>query len=178
MMRFSQPVLLLVMVAMGTGCQPKTLPVSASPEIPEQMSNPIKLTDTEVEVVVLAAMVKTACFGSCPAFEALVFSSGKVTWRGDRNVEMIGNYETRVSEQWVAELMASADQYGVFGMAPHFPSDGHILEDVPHTLVVLRKGKETMRIDNQADAPLELQHFEKYFMEKLLGCQWMMASRQ
>lgn len=165
--------MLLLCTAPGMGCRPKTLPVATiPPDVPEQPSNPIDLNETETEADIVAAMVKTPCFGSCPAFEALVYSNGKITWRGDRNVVMIGHFQARVNEQWIAELMAAAEQYGVFAMQNHYPADGHILEDVPHTLLVLRKGKETKRIDNQADAPLDLQRFEKHFMEKLNGCQW------
>lgn len=169
--------MLLVATAMGTGCHPKSLPVTTTaPDTPEHPSNPIDLKETEAEATIVAGMVQTPCFGSCPAYEALVYSTGKVTWRGDRNVAMIGHYETRVNEQWIAELMAMAEQYGVFGMKFHYPADGHILDDVPHTLVLLRKGKETIRIDNQADAPLDLQRFEKHFLEKLISCQWTVAS--
>lgn len=170
-------VLFALATAMGWGCRPKSLPAATTaPDIPEQQSVPIDLKETEAEAGIVAAMVQTPCFGSCPAYEVLVYSNGKVTWRGDRNVAMIGHYETRVNEQWIAELMATAEQYGVFGMKNHYPADGHILEDVPHTLLVLRKGKETKRIDNQADAPLDLQRFEKHFMEKLISCQWSVGS--
>ena len=172
--------LFVVLVApatiVGLGCHPKSLPEAPpAPDVPEQLSMPVELKETESEAGIVAAMVQTPCFGSCAAFEALVYSNGKITWRGDRNVAMIGHYNAHVNEQWIAELMATAEQYGIFGMKNHYPDDGHILEDVPHTLLVLRKDKETKRIDNQADAPLDLQRFQKHFMEKLNSCQWSMA---
>ncbi len=66
------------------------------------------------------ALSRTGCYGACPAFEVTIYSTGKVIFRGDRYVAIIGRREYRVNVDSAKSLFSLARQIGFFSMPRGF----------------------------------------------------------
>ena len=120
----------------------------------------------------VASLRRTACFGACPVFSVEIWSDGQVRWQGERHVERVGAYSARVSAAWIAELLKAGDRAGYFGLASQYPRNGQLVPDVPLTITMLRRGNREHQVTNNADAPLALLRFERYWLEKLETLRW------
>lgn len=122
--------------------------------------------------VKVASLRRTPCFGSCPVFAVEVWSDGQVTWQGEKNVARLGAYTAHVPAAWIAELMQEAEQSGFFQLANHYPTNGRPVPDLPETILTLRRGNAEHHVTDNADAPLGLLRFERYWQEKLEMLTW------
>jgi len=121
---------------------------------------------------IVVSLQKTPCFGSCPVFEARVFSNGTAIWEGERHTARIGKYEATVPHEWLNELMAEAEAIDFFRMAVRYPLYGSALPDVPQTITFMQNGGKQRRVTDNAAAPVDLVRFEKMLEEKLNTLEW------
>jgi hypothetical protein len=54
---------------------------------------------------------QTACFGTCPSFQVIVFSDGTVIFDGESNVDAVGVYKLPENKELFTNLIKLADQY-------------------------------------------------------------------
>ena len=120
----------------------------------------------------VASLRRTACFGNCPVFSVEIWSDGQVRWQGERHMARVGAYSARVSAAWIAGLLQAGDRAGYFELASQYPRNGQLVPDVPLTITMLRRGNREHQVTNNADAPLSLLRFERYFLEKLETLRW------
>ncbi len=132
---------------------------------------------TATERVQVASLRRTACFGSCPVFLAEVWSDGQVTWQGERHVARLGHYTAQAPATWIAELLKEAEQSGFFRLGGHYPTNGRLVSDLPQTITMLRQNNKEYRVTDNADAPLGLLQFERYWQEKLEELSWNMVKQ-
>ncbi len=121
---------------------------------------------------VVASLRRTACFGACPVFSVEIWSDGQARWQGERHVARLGAHSARVSSAWIAGLLKAGDRAGYFELASQYPRNGQLVPDLPLTITMLRRGNREHRVTNNADAPLALLRFERYFLEKLETLRW------
>lgn len=62
------------------------------------------------------AMERTICFGTCPAYELLIFGDGTVVFEGKRYVKQPGRWSYRVGLDVVASLIAAFRQADFFSL--------------------------------------------------------------
>ncbi len=120
----------------------------------------------------VASLRRTACFGTCPVFSVEIWSDGQVLWMGERYVTRVGAHSARASAVWIAGLLKAGDRAGYFEFAGQYPRNGQLVPDLPLTITMLRRGDREHRVTNNADAPLALLAFERYFLEKLETLRW------
>ena len=122
-------VFLFSMMLAVTACNPKTAskvtettPKTPTPveqptvpkvEIPDEPPIAVEEPMEEVKVELIASIKKTACYGTCPTFETKIYSDGRVTYHGKKNVERVGHYEGLLKGDFQAEIrdMAVAVKY-------------------------------------------------------------------
>ncbi len=159
----------------GVTCTPRmqASPVAGLPDIAMP-------TDVEEELAgmlpddkrrLVASLRRTPCFGSCPVFSVEVWSDGRVNWQGESHVARIGSFSTQVSAEWIAELLREGERAGFFELAAQYPN-GSLVPDLPQTILMLRRGKKSYRVIDNADSPLALQRFERYWQEKIENLNW------
>lgn len=167
---------LLIGVALLQGCHRQVAPlqrvVSQGNEDNRGRRDEDALAAWENTPGVVASLSKTPCFGSCPAFEALVYADGTVIWHGRLNVSRLGEYRAKASANWVQEIFQRAYEIRFFSMPEQFPANGQLLPGLPQTITYLHKVSWSNRIVDNADAPLELQAFELFFQQKLETLKW------
>ena len=163
-----------------TACSPKVVPnavVESTPPVSEQSTpEAIREKDVERPVYMVASILKTPCFGTCPVLEAWVYSDSTAIWCGAEHSPLIGNYKATVSAKWLEELKTRAEAYGIMDMEGRYPPRGIRLEDVPMTVIQFEEEHRIRRIVDHADAPYALLEFEKYFLRHLLTLEWEKVS--
>ncbi len=174
MMSFRFCQIALLVLAFGVGCQRHALPTSGA-EQPKILgkTEPGEPAAPAAQLPFLVAKIsKTPCFGTCPVFEAEVISDGKVFWRGKKHVARLGNFEASASKSMLSELSGRAEALGFFSFERQYPANGRRITDFPTTTSYLHWGKNERRVEDNFDAPLALQEFEKFFAEWLEQLAW------
>ncbi len=131
---------------------------------------------TNLEKTVVASLKKTPCFGTCPVFEFELLGSGEAIFIGKKQVGRIGKYRATVPKNWLSDLVKNAEAAGFFNFSTNYPTNGRKIADFPVTITFLRTAKTERRIENNFDAPLGLQNFEAFFLEKIEMLEWVKIS--
>ena len=169
----------LCMILMIWACSDKTGPTALPPkaeveaptrperEEPVEVVSPESKVETEVkeQVVLVARIKKTPCFGKCPVFEIFLYSDGSATYKGKKNVEMVGEYEAQASEELIKLIQEKAEAINYFDLEDIYPANGRLIKDIPNTVTELMdKSGQKKQITNNHNAPQELQDFEQYLL--------------
>lgn len=165
--------------------------ISCTPKIVEEVKKPVEkptvdtvavveLVDT-VETVVeapppppppppmVASIKRTACFGKCPVYQVQFFADGRIVYEGKRNVDFIGWYEGRISNEKVAEILKQAKQIGYFNLSNKYPNSGPEIVDLPSTVTFIKMDEQEKTVVDRHDSPLHLQRFERYMDDMIKG---------
>lgn len=158
-------------IDLETGTAPSAVPVLSSFALPQADSLPVN------KRVKLASFRRTPCFGSCPAYSVEVWSDGQVTWNGEQHVTRLGAYTAQAPAGWIKDLLRKGELTGFFKLGSYYPTNGRPVPDVPQTIIMLRQGMQEHQVTDSADAPLELQQFERYWQEKLEMLSWKVVRK-
>lgn len=106
---------------------------------------------------------KTPCFGTCAAFTLTINgSSNSMTYKGDLNVEKIGNYEKNISDEELTKLVNAFDKKKFFGFKDGYTTPA---TDIPSKLITYSINGKTKKVEDQQNAPPELKELEKLLDE-------------
>ena len=170
-------------VAFVWACTPKSAPppspnaplvTAQAPLMPDTVPAPPQVVSLVFgsKPALVASMSKTACFGSCPVFEAQVWADGTATWKGIKNVDRVGMFTAKVPKNWLKDLEVKANETNFFSWLPHYPKQGKEVPDLPVTTCFFKKEGTENRVVDAGDAPADLRRFEKYFWEQLDILEW------
>jgi hypothetical protein len=109
---------------------------------------------------------RTSCFGKCPTYSITVFNSGYVEYHGKRNVEKIGFYSARVSDEQKELIIQKCKGINFFKLNDRYDAN---MTDVPSTLLAFQYEDNRKVVVDRADAPPELHIFEKEMDLLLFG---------
>jgi len=102
---------------------------------------------------------KSVCFGTCPAFSMTINGeTNKIKYKGDSNVEKMGNYEKSISDADLSKLVEAFEKYKFFEMKDVY--DGE-MTDLPSRYVSFSYGGKSKKIKDRHGAPAELKEIEK-----------------
>jgi Domain of unknown function (DUF6438) len=159
-------------------CNRKTTKITETttnaPVVPTTPTVPIapKTTDDATAYVVLS-ISRTACYGNCPVYEAKLMSNGKAYYNGMRAVDRIGTYETVVDAERLAELWKNIAQVKYFDFAAKYPTDEkYQIADLPSCITFVNDGKQSKTINNNNEAPANLQWIEHEIDTFFEHCTW------
>ena len=134
--------------------------------------------DEEEVLETILEFKQTSCFGKCPTFSVELLSDGRMFYNGKANVEKIGVYETTVNNSFIYTVFQEAEKIDYFNLSEKYPTDGKDIPDLPKTIIFLKNEKKERRITDSFDAPLSLQNFEKYLLEKIDDLHWTKVGPQ
>jgi len=110
------------------------------------------------------SLQKTACFGRCPMFTLNIDgATNKATYKGDQNVDKIGTYEKKVSDDELQKLVNEFDKRNFFGLQDAY-NNQHVT-DLPSTYISYSNNGKTKKIQDRFQAPPELKELEKLLEE-------------
>lgn len=126
------------------------------------------LFETSELPYVVAYIKRTACFGKCPAYEARIYSDGKVTYRGQSNVEMLGNWEAKIELKRLNDIVKKAFDIKYFLLEDQYPDPSVRITDVPTTFTGITCKGQKKNISNKFEGPEKLKVFEDE-MDKVIA---------
>jgi hypothetical protein len=97
--------LMLIPAASCGGCDvggaSSFIPLSGAQDVP---------SDTVI------ALMRTTCYGGCPAYSLTISADGKVLYRGREHVKRKGEVESRISQEKLKELVAAFKEIDYFDL--------------------------------------------------------------
>lgn len=108
---------------------------------------------------------RTSCFGRCPTYEISVFESGYVIYHGKRNVDKIGFYESRLSNEQLKLILERAKAIDYFQLNDRY--DGN-MTDVPSTITLIQYNDDIKAVIDRVNGPQALKQFQREMDELLL----------
>ncbi|HNA42349.1 MAG TPA: DUF6438 domain-containing protein, partial [Saprospiraceae bacterium] len=104
----------------------------------------------------------------CPAYEARIYSDGKVTYRGQSNVEMLGNWEAKIELKRLNDIVKKAFDIKYFLLEDQYPDPSVRITDVPTTFTGITCKGQKKNISNKFEGPEKLKVFEDE-MDKVIA---------
>jgi hypothetical protein len=124
------------------------------------------------ESLLVASLERTTCYGNCPYYEVKVYSDGVVTYKGRKNVEYLGLYKGRLSQEQVRQLSEMAKSVGYIHLENKYPVKGLGIIDFPVCITsVVQEGVKKM-VYNRNDAPQRLVEYQNFFDELIEDLEW------
>jgi len=119
---------------------------------------------------------RTACYGNCPQYTALLLSDGKALYHGKRNVDKIGSYLSQVNKRKVFELDGRIQKAKFFEFADAYPENGERIVDASNTILFSEYQSKRKKIDINHDAPAELIQLIDFMDSFFDGLEWQSAN--
>ncbi len=166
-------------ILITTNCTPKVEQIVKESNTTERDEQKAEANQKPKDIVmmtapyVVAAIKTTPCYGKCPVYEATLYSDGKVTWFGKKFTERIGRFETKVSEEVVADVRSKIKEGGIFFLEDSYPSQRKLfITDLPNTVISISNGAQPKVITDNHGAPKNLLIFEDYLKAFFEGIDW------
>jgi hypothetical protein len=161
--------LLAIVMLSTTACSKKTSGKMAEDkavsESEDKLAGMSDETAERMKADTLLLFQKTACFGACPTYDVLVYSNGKVMYKGIKNVDRMGVHHSKLDIKQLSELLKEASKCNFFNLADNYPvDDAEFIADLSNTIVYLKQGDLRKKIFDNNGAPEELVAFEQYLV--------------
>ena len=124
------------------------------------------------ESLLVASLERTTCYGNCPYYEVKVYSNGLVTYNGRKNVEYLGLYEGRLSQQQIRQLLDKAKSVGYIHFENKYPIKGLGIIDFPVCITSVTEGAKKKMVYNRNDSPQRLVEYQNFFDELIEELDW------
>ncbi|PJJ48054.1 DUF6438 domain-containing protein [Hymenobacter chitinivorans] len=113
----------------------------------------------KVEAVPVIVFKRTPCFGTCPHYEATIFSDGHVTYIGYRYVPLTGPHELKLP---VATVNTILDEARRLNFATYEERYSQGSTDLPATILSIRQPNGQLKtVQAEEGTPPELEAFMK-----------------
>ncbi|RZK24006.1 MAG: hypothetical protein EOO56_03070 [Hymenobacter sp.] len=149
---------LLAFAAGLPACSQRTAPQQPTFRKPHPVSTiPINTAPGDTVLV----FQRTLCYGTCPAYTATVFRSGKVSYYGERFVPVLGQHALSLDQPTVAAMLAEARRINFNSLLPNYRAQ---VSDQPGTIITtyLPGQKPHQVMAEQGAAPALLQGYIDY----------------
>lgn len=96
---------------------------------------------------------KTACFGKCPVYQLSIDANGKANLKGEKFMDLIGDYQRQLSDEEFLKLTTAFDNANFFAFKDEYEgrrSDG------PTTFISFSKSEQTKKIKASSPIPADL----------------------
>lgn len=100
---------------------------------------------------------KTECKGKCPAYYMEIFNSGKVTFKGKKNVDKIGKYSKQIEIKEVKNLISEFEKVNFNIFQNEYLSS---ITDLPTTYIGFNNKGTNKLIRDYYGSPQELKNLE------------------
>ncbi|WP_181163606.1 DUF6438 domain-containing protein [Pontibacter mangrovi] len=109
---------------------------------------------------------KTPCFGTCPAYNATLYTDGSIAYVGLRYVPIKDSLQLQLPEKEFLELRKALQELNYPSLQKTYLSS---YTDLPSTyLTFYENGKEQKRVKHQQDGPKALQDFITTLHEQIM----------
>jgi len=117
----------------------------------------------------VVSMKKTICYGTCPAYEIKIYDNLEVSLKGEKYLDLIGSFESKISKARLGELSQ------MFSDANFFEFDNKYYEafsDLPTTYIMFSQDGQSKEIMDYYGAPEALKKLEEEVAKLLDELDW------
>ncbi len=132
-----------------------------------------ELTDSLAQPHLMFLLKRTGCYGTCPVFEAKVYSNGRATYDGIRHVQRIGLFEALVDSNWIQIMLDSALSIQYLSFEDQYPIGSESIPDLPTTTTKVFWNNQEKTVENNFGSPKSLRNFEDFLESELEKLQWV-----
>jgi hypothetical protein len=125
------------------------------------------------ELYPIITFEKTTCFGTCPAYQFKAYPDGSVTYTGKKYVDLMGEYNSKLSPEELANLKSLFDEGNFFKYANVYSAN---IEDQPTTYLYYDNGQQNAKITDYFGAPESLKKLEKDIEARINAIQWQKSN--
>jgi TonB family protein len=120
----------------------------------DEAKPPVSINDGD-----FVKLSRWGCYGTCPAYELTITSSGDVTWEGKLFVNSVGTTHSKMDPDAAHELIARFQEPRFWKLCANYSTG---VTDSATTDINLRIGGKSKSVSNYADsAPAWVEDFEK-----------------
>ncbi len=116
---------------------------------------------------------RLGCYGPCPIYKLTIYGNGKVVYKGEKNVKVVGERVTTLEKEKVAALLAEFEKINYFELSDNYqggPTDGTSAV----TSIALGNKKKTIKNYHPApDSPRALKELENQIDSITNSTQWI-----
>lgn len=125
------------------------------------------------KVYMVASIKRTPCLGSCSIYEAKLYSDGKATFFGRKNVNLKGRYEGQITPKQMKSLIEKIHEVDFFNLESSYPIDDKKgVTENSKTITTIQLGDQIKKIKTNNEGPEKLVAFENYLDELFDRMQW------
>lgn len=157
--------------------------VSACKRVGIQASNPQIDANKDIPKDTLIKLQRTRCFGTCPAYELIIYNDGKVTFKADyiagkSKEEKPALIESKISQEKVKEIIREFQKANFFDFSSDEYSHGKCttITDMPSAMTFIRYNGKEKSVDHYHGcdkAPKALTQLEDRIDELVNTKQWL-----
>jgi hypothetical protein len=107
---------------------------------------------------------KTPCYGTCPVYEALLYESGRVLYKGEEHMPAEGQHELWLLPKTIKHLLRQTREVNFYSLAAYYPAQG---PDFPSTYLTLYDSDSIKTVRHQEGGPKPLLDLLQYLHEAL-----------
>ena len=100
---------------------------------------------------------ETPCFGKCPVYEMEIYKSGLVNYKGQMNVDKVGEYTKTITKKEVEDLIDLFNDIDFFALEDEYQG---LMTDLPTVYTTFNYEGKSKTIENYHGAPDELRQLE------------------
>jgi hypothetical protein len=116
---------------------------------------------------VLTGIERGPCFGKCPEYKAVIYTSGFAEYFGGRNNPLQGNYQCRLKPEELSTVKALMNQYSIAEADSEYVNK--YLADFPAYWLMVSDKKGSRRIlVNHQEPPANIRDYT-YEIDKFVG---------
>lgn len=116
----------------------------------------------------------TGCYGPCPIYKLELFASGAIIYEGEKEVDRIGQYKSKLSDETMDELFAKLEEIGFFTMK--LKNNSKML-DGSSTHIYAKKGMEENKVLYYLPKKKNLEDFKLYISDLIESADWKLVSK-
>ena len=113
---------------------------------------------------------KGYCYGTCPVYEIHIYNSGHTVLTGTRNIDLLGEHTTQLSEDQMLAFIEKANAISYFDMDDEY--DNKNVTDLPSTTTSIVIDGKRKQVRRRYKYPKEILAFEELFSALLESQKW------
>ncbi len=118
---------------------------------------------------VIISLAKKSGRGKSPAYSLKIYANGDVIFKGEKNIDKIGTYKTKLTQEELAVLVEKFRKAHFFEFKNEYTSK---ILDLPTTYIEFADGDKRKKIRDYYGAPPELKDLEKEVEKLVYEKQW------
>lgn len=158
--------------AVSVGCKSKDK-TAATPDItvaptPETPTPPVVEEVQKEELLI--SMMRTACYGTCPIYNAQIYTTGRVQYEGKNFVDRIGSYHTTFDKASLQKIEEKIRSINYFSLQDKYDSP---ITDLPSVITEAHLDGQVKKIEDRHKGPKELDELYAEIDALLAEAKWV-----